>query len=88
MSNADIKRFANELQAVLNDIEDKKLEAKAIVDDAKGQGLNTRALKKLAKEMLKDATKLAQQYEDEDQLNLFRDAVGIRQRKGIAETVG
>ena len=79
-NTTDIKRFASELHQVLSDIEDKKLEAKAILEAAKEQGINTKALQKVAKEMLKDSDKLRQQFDDEDQLDLFRAESGFSPR--------
>lgn len=86
--SAEEKRYTKELSDVLLEIEDLKLKAKGIIEAADNAGINTKALKKVAKEMLKDSAKLAQQYEDELQLDMFRVSVGIRQRKGIEETVG
>lgn len=83
MSNADIKKFATELAQVLSDIEDKKIAGRAILEAAKEQGINTKALNKVAKEMLKDSEKLRKQYDAESQLDLFRSAVGIYRMKGL-----
>lgn len=85
MTNADIKSFAKELAQILSDIDDKRLEAKSLLEAAKDAGVNTKALAKLAKEMNTDSDKLAQQYEVEEQLSLFRDEVGIRRLKGLHE---
>ncbi len=85
MTNADIKSFAAELHQVLSDISDKRLEGKAILEAAKAAGINTKALAKVAKEMLKDSDKLRQQYEDEAQLELFRDQTGLLRMKGLNE---
>lgn len=86
MTNTNIKTFATELAQVLSDIEDKKIEATAILDAAKEQGLNTKALAKVAKEMLKDSDKLRKQYEDEEQLDLFRAESGLFRMKGLDTT--
>ena len=83
MSNSNIKTFAKEMAQILSDIDDKKVELKGILDAAKEAGVNTKALAKLAKEMNTESDKLAQQYEVEDQLVLFRDEVGIRKIKGL-----
>ena len=83
MTNTNIKTFATELAQILSDIEDKRVEAKAILDAAKEAGINTRALSKLAKEMNTESDKLRKKYEDEDQLDMFRSAVGIRRMKGL-----
>ena len=85
MSNAaDIKKFAEALSQVFSDIEDRKIEAKSILDAAKEQGINTKALQKVAKEMLKDSDKLRQKIEDEAQLDLFREKSGLLKMKGLA----
>ena len=83
MSNSNIKTFAKEMAQILSDIDDKKIELRRILDAAKEAGVNTKALAKLAKEMNTESDKLAQQYEVEDQLSLFRDEVGIRRLKGL-----
>ena len=83
MTNTNIKTYATELAQVLSDIDDKKLEGKAILEAAKEAGINTRALSKLAKEMNTESDKLRKKYEDEEQLVLFRDEVGIRNIKGL-----
>ena len=84
-NTTDIKRFASELHQVLSDIEDKKLEAKAILEAAKEQGINTKALSKVAKEMLQDREKLQAKFEDEAQLSLFREESGLLKMKGLAD---
>lgn len=64
-------------------IEDLKIEAKAIVDAAGEAGINTKALRRVAKELTMDAAKLAQRFDDEYQIDMFRDEVGLKQRKGL-----
>lgn len=86
MTNANLKQFATELHQILSDIEDKKLEAKAILEAAKDQGINTKALAKVAKEMLKDSDRLRKQFEDEEQLDLFRAETGLFRMKGLDTT--
>lgn len=78
------REFANQLSSILMQIEDLKIEAKAIVDAAGEAGINTKALRKVAKELTMDAAKLAQRFDDEEQIDMFRDEVGLRQRKGMA----
>lgn len=77
------REFANQLSSILMQIEDLKIEAKAIVDAAAEAGVNTKALRKVAKELTMDAAKLSQRFDDEDQIDMFRDEVGLRQRKGL-----
>lgn len=78
------RKFADELSSVLQQIDDLNLEAKAIIDAAKEVGVNTKALRKVAKEMLMDSAKLMQKFDDEDQLEMFRDQVGLKARKGLS----
>lgn len=87
-NSAEEKRYTKELPEILLKIEDLKLEAKAKLEAAKAAGINTKAMTKVAKEFLMDSSKLADKYADEEQLDMFRVSVGIRQRKGIEETVG
>ena len=58
-------------------------EIKAIVDAAKDEGINVRALRKVAKELIEDSAKLAKKIEDEKQLDMFRTEVGLLKRKGL-----
>ena len=84
MTNASIKQYADELSDILMKMEDLKVEAAAIIDAAKEAGINTKALRRVAKEMTMQSDKLHQRFEDELQIDLFRDQVGLRQRKGLA----
>jgi uncharacterized protein (UPF0335 family) len=84
MTNASIKQYADELSDILMKIEDLKVEATSIIEAAKEAGINTKALRKVAKEMTMQSDKLHQRFEDEAQIDLFRDQVGLRQRKGLA----
>lgn len=85
MSNANIREFADQLSDVFMRIEDAKVEAKSILEAAKEAGVNTKALTKVARELVMESTKLAKRYEDEEQIDMFRDHVGIRERKGLSE---
>jgi len=82
-SNSQVKQYAEELSAVLNRIEDAKVEAAAIIEAAKDSGVDVKALRKVAREMVMMPDKLAKRFEAEEQLELFRSVVGIRKRKGI-----
>lgn len=86
MTNTNIKTFATELAQVLSDIDDKKLEGKAILEAAKEAGINTRALSKVAKEMITDSDKLRKQFEFDEQLDLFRAESGLFRMKGLDTT--
>jgi hypothetical protein len=81
-----IKDFAEQLSDVLLRIEDAKCEGRAILDAAKEAGVNVSALRKVAQEMVMDSTKLAKKYDAEEQLDMFRQEVGIFKAKGLAET--
>lgn len=83
-ANAQVKDFASQLADKLLEIEDAKVECASIVQAAADAGVNTKALRKAAREMVMDSTKLAKLYEDEEQLEMFRVEVGIRQSKGLA----
>ena len=87
MSNI-IRDFAERLSDRLMTIEDAKTECASIVEEAKEAGVDVKALRKIAREMVMDSDKLARKYEDEEQLSLFRDAVRIRERKGLSALEG
>jgi hypothetical protein len=84
-STADIRRFAEQLSDVLSRIEDLKIEGKSLLETAKEQGIDTKALAKIAKELATESGKLRKQYEGEAQLEMFRSAVKIHERKGLKE---
>ena len=86
MSNTTIRQYADQLSDVYVRMEDCKVEAQAIIDAAKEAGVNTKALRKVARELVMQSDKLAQRYEDELQIDLFRDQIGIRERKGLSRT--
>lgn len=83
MSNADIKKFADALADILQQIADLKLEASSVIEAADEAGVDTKALRKIARELVTDSDKLARQYEAEEQLELFREETGIRNFKGL-----
>ena len=85
MTNTKCAPYAEQLSDVLMRAHDLKAEKDAIIEAAKVAGVNVTALRKLAKEMVTDSTKLAKQYEDEDQLEMFRQEVDIRRRKGLTQ---
>lgn len=63
-----IKNFAEQLSEAMLAVDDAKVVIKSVVEAAKEQGINIRALKKVAREMIADSTKLAKQYADEEQV--------------------
>ena len=79
-----MKKHAEALSDILMQIEDLKSEAAAIVEAAKNEGVNVKALKKVARELVMDSVKLQAKFDDENQLELFRETVGLLERKGLA----
>ena len=79
-----MKTHAEQLADVYMRVSDLKAEADAIIDAAKADGINVKALRKVAKEMTMEASKLAAKLDDEAQLDMFRAEVGLLKRKGLA----
>lgn len=75
-----VKDYAQQLAAQLREIETIQEAVKDIVASAKDAGINPRALRKVAREMVMDSDKRAKLYEDEDQISLFRSEVGLLQQ--------
>jgi uncharacterized protein (UPF0335 family) len=80
---SQVKTYATELAAQLREIEKVQEAVKDIIASAKDAGINTRVLRKLAREIVMESDKRAKLYDDEDQLSLFRTEVGLTQ--GFAE---
>ena len=78
-----MKTHAEQLSDVYMRASDLKAEADAIIDAAKAEGINVKALRKVAREMVMDASKLAAKLDDEAQLDMFRTQVGLLKRKGL-----
>jgi len=78
-----VKDFAEDLSDCLLRKSDIDAEIKALIDAAKEQGINVRALRKVAKELIEDGSKLAKKLEDERQIDMFREEVGLLKRKGL-----
>lgn len=77
MTNSQESEYARKIAQHLAAIE---IESEAIKDlkgSAKDAGLNVSAISKAAKELRMDADKRQKRYEDEDQLDLLRDALGL-----------
>ncbi len=72
MTNTQITAYAEELAGKLTSIASLQLEAKDLINSAKDAGVNVRALRKVAREMVMDSEKRAKLYEDEGQLEMFR----------------
>ena len=78
-----MKTHAEQLSDVYMRASDLKAEADAIIVAAKAEGINVKALRKVAREMVMDASKLAAKLDDEAQLDMFRTQVGLLKRKGL-----
>jgi len=83
MSNAQIATYARELAARLREIANTQDAIKDIIGSARDAGINVKALRKVAREMVMESDKRAKLYEDEHQLEMFRAAVGIHNRKNL-----
>lgn len=78
-----MKSHAEALSEIYMRASDLKAEADAIIEAAKAEGINVKALRKVAKEMTMEASKLATKLDDEAQLSMFRDEVNLLHRKGL-----
>ena len=77
MSKLQMQASAKELAALLRQIEDINEDVKAVSGNAKDSGINVKALRAAAREIIMDSEKRAKKYEDENQLCMFRDALGL-----------
>ncbi len=77
MTNTQITAYAEELAGKLTSIASLQSEAKDLINSAKDAGVNVRALRKVAREMVMDSEKRKKLYDDEEQLSMFRDEVGL-----------
>ncbi len=68
------RKIANEL-SLIEMYQDNIKDLKASAKDA---GLNVRTISEAAKELRMDSDKRAKRYEDEDQLDLLRDTLGLK----------
>lgn len=84
MTNSSEKQFTEELAKVYREQEDLTEQAKAIIAAAKDAGHDPKHVRKVAKELNMDSSKLADRYDAEQQLDMFRDRVGIRRLKGLS----
>lgn len=83
-NTSTINEHARKIAGLMSQIEDIKIEMKAATEIAEQQGVDPKALRKVAKEMIMDSAKLEKRMEEERQLDLFRSAVGLLEKKGIA----
>ena len=77
MSNAQIATYARELAARLREIANTQDAIKDLIGSARDAGINVKALRKVAREMVMDSDKRQKLYDDEDQLALFLDELGL-----------
>lgn len=75
-----ITAYARELADNLREIAKVQESVKDLIASAKDAGINVRALRKVAREMVMESDKRASLYEDEEQLSLFRTEVGLTTR--------
>ena len=75
-----ISAYARELADQLREIAKAQEAVKDLIASAKDAGVNPRALRKVAREMVMESDKRASLYEDEEQLSLFRTEVGLTSR--------
>lgn len=77
---SQISTYARELADQLREIAKVQEAVKDLIASAKDAGVNPRALRKVAREMIMESDKRASLYEDEEQLSLFRTEVGLTSR--------
>lgn len=77
MSNAELTTYARQAAAHMREIDEARELLKDVLQSAKDAGLNTKALRKVAREMTMESEKREKIYEDEAQLSMFRDEVGL-----------
>jgi F0F1-type ATP synthase membrane subunit b/b' len=82
------RQYADQLADVLMQIEDLKVKAASICAAAKEDGRNVAKIKKGARELCMDSTKLAKKIEAEEQLDMFRQELDLLRRKGLAQFRG
>ena len=75
-----ISAYARELADQLREIAKVQEAVKDLIASAKDAGVNPRALRKVAREMVMESDKRASLDEDEEQLSLFRTEVGLTSR--------
>lgn len=82
-NTSTINEHARKIAGLMSQIEDIKIEMKAATEIAEQQGVDPKALRKVAKEMIMDSAKLEAKLDAEHQLDLFRSAVGLIEAKGL-----
>jgi uncharacterized protein (UPF0335 family) len=84
-STNQISTYAKQLAGILSEISELQTRAKDVVASAKDAGLNVSALRRVARELNLERDKREQIYEAENQLDMFRSAVGLRFAGNFAE---
>ncbi len=79
--NSPASTYAKELADHLRKIADEQEAIKDLINSAKDAGINTKALRKVAREMVMDSDKRAKLYDDEEQIDMFRFQVGLLDEK-------
>lgn len=72
-----LKRHADTIKALVDQINDLKGEVKIEMAAAKSAGLDTKALGKVVRELLMDTDKMEKQLSFELEVGLYRKAVGL-----------
>lgn len=77
MTNAQEATYAKEVAEHLRGIAEQQEAIKDIMASAKDAGLNVKAIRKAARELIMESDKRQKLYEQEGQLDLLRDALGL-----------
>lgn len=77
MSNAQIETYAKQYASVLQEIAEAQERGKDLIASAKDAGLSVKLLRKVAKEMVMDFGKRQKLYEEEEQMDMFRQDCGL-----------
>lgn len=79
-----IRHYADQIATHLSEMEDLKVSIKGLLEAAKDEAIDTRALMKVAKELASESSKIQKMLDAEEQLDMFRSAVDLVKRKGLA----
>lgn len=85
MSNAKLTTYARQAAAHMREIDEARELLKDVLQSAKDAGINVKALRRVAKEMTMEHEKRERIYEDEAQLSMFRDEVGLTGTERLLE---
>jgi uncharacterized protein (UPF0335 family) len=76
-SKNQIQAYAPQLAEIFRKIDALNFDAKDLLASAKDAGVNVKALRDSARELNMEAEKRLKKYENENQLCMFRDALGL-----------